>query len=276
MYFSDETVPLNILRGIAVCSPHGALSIGVLRITGECSEIRSELCVVPPYWQIIVIIAGEAIVFAIATYFIDRRDFLPLQEQEFQIQKDELSNLDDDVAAERTSVLTRSESAYSLRFANLRKLFPGKGGQPPLEAVKALNLGITRGELFGLLGANGAGKTTAILCVMRVLYPNAGSVHIEGHSVGTNFTEASKHLGVVTQHNTLWEKLSCTDHLRLFARVRGVPPSQLEAVVQSCIERLELGPYANRLAGQLSGGMKRKLVMTLHSINLMFSLQHSA
>ena len=53
--------------------------------------------------------------------------------------------------------------------------------------------------------------------VMRALYPNAGTVHIEGRSVLSNFKHASKHLGVVTQHNTLWDKLSCLDHLRLFA-----------------------------------------------------------
>lgn len=262
VYFSDVTVPLNMLRGIAVCSPQGALCMGVLAISGTCSGVSDSECVVPPYWQTMVIIAGETALFAWATYFIDRRDFLPLKERDYEMPEAEVAALDGDVAAERTAVLASSPSAYALRLANLRKLFPSKrASEPPLEAVKALSLGVARGELFGLLGANGAGKTTAISCVMRALYPNAGSIHVEGRSVGTDFAAASKHLGVVTQHNTLWDKLSSVDHLRLFARLRGVPPQRVEPLVQSCIKRMELGPYANRLAGQLSGGMKRKLVL---------------
>lgn len=121
-------------------------------------------------------------------------------------------------------------------------------------------MGLPRGELFGLLGANGAGKTTAIAMVMRALYPNAGGIEIEGHSVLTNFKMASKKLGVVTQHNTLWDKLSGLDHLRLFARLRGVEATKVEGLVRATVAQMELGPYAERLAGQLSGGMKRKLV----------------
>ena len=78
------------------------------------------------------------------------------------------------------------------------------------------------GQIFCLLGHNGAGKTTAISMVMRSLYPTAGTVHIEGKSVLSNFQAGAKHLGIVAQHNTLWDKLSCRDHLRLFARLRGV------------------------------------------------------
>ena len=150
---------------------------------------------------------------------------------------------------------------FALRLRGLRKLFPAKrDGGPPLQAVKSLSLGLPRGELFGLLGANGAGKTTAIAMVMRALFPNAGGIEIEGYSVLSNFKMASKKLGVVTQHNTLWDKLSGLDHLRLFARLRGVEASKVERLVRATVAQMELGPYAERLAGQLSGGMKRKLV----------------
>lgn len=150
---------------------------------------------------------------------------------------------------------------YALRLHGVRKLFPAKrDGGAPLQAVKSLSVGLPRGELFGLLGANGAGKTTAIAMVMRALYPNAGGIEIEGHSVLSNFKAASKKLGVVTQHNTLWDHLSGADHLRLFARLRGVPASAVGPLVAATVAQMELGPYAERLAGQLSGGMKRKLV----------------
>jgi len=98
---------------------------------------------------------------------------------------------------------------------------------------------------------------------MRVLYPNAGSILVEGHSVSTDFANAAKHLGCVTQHSTLYPSLSCIDHLRLFARIRGVPASQLEDLVQGTVAQMELGPYRDRLAKNLSGGMKRKLCVAV-------------
>jgi ABC-type multidrug transport system ATPase subunit len=107
------------------------------------------------------------------------------------------------------------------------------------------------------------GKTTAISMIMRAQYPNAGSIHIEGKSVLNDFKHAATHLGVVTQHNTLWDNLSCIEHLRLFARIRGVPAHKVQALVKDTIEKMELTPYARRLAGQLSGGMKRKLCVAI-------------
>jgi ABC-type multidrug transport system ATPase subunit len=98
---------------------------------------------------------------------------------------------------------------------------------------------------------------------MRSLYPNAGNIHIEGHSVLSQFNFAARHLGVVTQHNTLWDRLSCLDHLRLFARLRGVAPNDIEPLVHDTVEQMELGPYKHKLAMQLSGGMKRKLCVAV-------------
>jgi len=156
------------------------------------------------------------------------------------------------------------EHPYSLRIAGLRKLYAAKKvGQRPTAAVKNLNVRIPRGEVFGLLGANGAGKTTSISIVMRAAYPNCGEVHIEGHSVLKDFKRAARFLGVVTQHNTLWDRLSCEDHLRLFARLRGVPGKEIESLVQATCIELELGPYKHKLAMQLSGGMKRKLCVAV-------------
>jgi ABC-type multidrug transport system ATPase subunit len=79
----------------------------------------------------------------------------------------------------------------------------------------------------------------------------------------TEFTQGCKHLGVVTQHNTLWDKLTVCNHLRLFARLRGVSSKRLERLVQETISQMELGPYQHRLAERLSGGMKRKLCVAV-------------
>mmetsp|Transcript_17727 Transcript_17727/g.30297 ORF Transcript_17727/g.30297 Transcript_17727/m.30297 type:complete len:541 (-) Transcript_17727:215-1837(-) len=253
-----------MLRGIAVCSPQGALAIGIMASADACVNVTEENCVVPAYWEVMVIMFGEVVLFAFCTYLIDRRSFLPLKEQTWDLSDAEVTALDSDVAAERAAVLASGVSSYGLRLANLRKVFPAKGAsEKPVVADKSISLGLPRGELFGLLGPNGAGKTTAISMIMRVLYPNAGTIHIEGLSVASEFTKACTHLGVVTQHNTLWDKLSCRDHLKLFARLRGVPRQRVDAVVEETIEQMELGPYQYRLSEGLSGGMKRKLCVAV-------------
>ena len=68
---------------------------------------------------------------------------------------------------------------------------------------------------------------------------------------------------MVTQSNSLWDLQSVQDHLKLFARLRGVPEELMEAVVTGTIDQLELTPHRHKLAGRLSGGMKRKLCVAI-------------
>jgi len=278
--YGGSAIFTNMLRGVAVCSPQGALAMGLLQIGGVCSGISPHNCVIPTYWEVLLIMALECVGFLYLSYLIDKQNLVALEEQTYHLPPSVEAALDEDVVKERQDVFQsvaadtngsdaeagapKGKDAFSLRVSGLRKLFPAKrAGDQPLEAVKSLCLAVPRGECFGLLGANGAGKTTAISMVMRSLYPNAGSIEIEGKSVLTDFKHASKHLGVVTQHNTLWDKLTCRDHLRLFARLRGVPAAQVSALVSKTVKELELGPYAHRLAGTLSGGMKRKLCVAI-------------
>ncbi|KAH8082490.1 ATPase [Aureococcus anophagefferens] len=107
-----------------------------------------------------------------------------------------------------------------------------------------------------LLGANGAGKSTTLNMIIRHTVPLAGTRIMGPRS--TTSTRA-KHLGVVDQHNTLWDSLSAQDHLELFAMLRGCPRGAARARVDACLEDLELKPHAAKLSCDLSGGMKRKL-----------------
>ena len=177
--------------------------------------------------------------------------------------------LDPDVVDERAKVLAMAPNEiasgdFSLRVAGLRKLYPPKeAGAPPLAAVRNLSFRVARGELFGLLGANGAGKSSAISCVMRATYATAGDAHVAGHSVLDDFHSAATCLGVVAQQNTLWDRLSCRAHLKLFARLRGVPATVVDGLVEAVLVQMELTPYAERLSMNLSGGMKRKLCVAI-------------
>jgi ABC-type multidrug transport system ATPase subunit len=259
----------NSLRIMAVLCPQVTLTQGFLISGGVCDGIAQydgfyTTCILMPYWAYLLIMLFEGALYTFLAYVVDLQNVVPLPEQAFVMNDVTVQQLDDDVRQEREHVQITAPSEFALHISNLRKLFPAKKAKdPPLQAVKGLNLGIARGEIFGLLGANGAGKTTAISMVMRSLYPTAGNVHIEGKSVLSNFQAGAKHLGIVAQHNTLWDKLSCRDHLRLFARLRGVEIASSEALVSNVIRDMELGPYADRLAGQLSGGMKRKLCVAI-------------
>ena len=97
----------------------------------------------------------------------------------------------------------------------------------------------------------------------RHYIPSAGDGFISNHSILSNFQEGSTNLGVVTQNNSLWELLSVRDHLKLFARLRGVPEEMVYTVVDRTLDQLELTPHRFKLAGRLSGGMKRKLCVAI-------------
>lgn len=108
----------------------------------------------------------------------------------------------------------------------------------------------------------GAGKTTTLSMLTRHIIPTSGNAFIVNHSILNDFKLGSTHLGVVTQNNSLWDLLSVQDHLKLFARLRGVPEDIVYKVVESTIDQLELRPHRHKLAGRLSGGMKRKVMMS--------------
>ena len=230
---SNEAIIGAILWGVVICSPHAALGLGLAATSTNLSKNVSNY---PPFWAVCMIMGAESILYLLATYRVDRQSLVALTPGRGELKTQaQLDEMDDDVRQERAEVLAMDSAAiqggdYGLRFADLNKTFPPKTPTgEPLRAVDDLNLRLPQGQLFGLLGANGAGKTTAISCVMRSLFPTAGDIHVCGDSVLNNFNGAATHLGVVTQHNTLWDRLSCVGHLKLFARLRGVPDEYVRA-----------------------------------------------
>ena len=172
--------------------------------------------------------------------------------------------LTDELASDAVAPPAVAETAEAcdrdgLLVREVRKIFPPKRlGQRAIEAVQNVTFGVRSGEVFGLLGANGAGKTTTMAVVTRALEPTSGDAAIGGRSVLDDFGAASKRLGLVNQHNTLWDALSCRDHLRLFAGLRGSGAAGA-GVVDATLDRVELLAHGDKPAGRLSGGMKRKL-----------------
>ncbi|XP_027825964.2 phospholipid-transporting ATPase ABCA7 isoform X8 [Ovis aries] len=126
-------------------------------------------------------------------------------------------------------------------------------------AVDRLCLGIPPGECFGLLGVNGAGKTSTFRMVTGDMLPSGGEAILEGHSVAQELAAAHRRMGYCPQSDAIFELLTGREHLELYARLRGVPEAQVAQTASYGLARLGLPQYADQPAGTYSGGNKRKL-----------------
>ena len=123
------------------------------------------------------------------------------------------------------------------------------------EALKGIDLTVETGRITGLVGPDGAGKTTLIRILANLLPPTEGSVVVLGGEPGTNRFD----LGYMPQRFGLYEDLSVLENLALYARMRGLPESEWDEVFARLLEFTDLARFKPRLAGKLSGGMKQKL-----------------
>merc|ERR1711968_393288 len=130
-------------------------------------------------------------------------------------------------------------------------------------AVKGVSYVIPDNELFCLLGPNGAGKTTSIN-MMTGLHPQtSGQIKVDGMSVKTRMNDVRKVMGCCPQHDILWNELTAAEHVQLFARLKGVKCSDLPQEVISRLEAVDLADVKDKVAGAYSGGMLRRLSVTL-------------
>lgn len=126
-------------------------------------------------------------------------------------------------------------------------------------AVDDLNLSIFRGEIYGLVGPDGAGKTTTLRLLCGALSPDGGRIEINGYDVISQTEQARSQIGYLPQRFSLYEELTVLENLRFFAEVRGLKTQEWKP---RCIEILQfvgLAEYTDRWAGKLSGGMRQKL-----------------
>lgn len=127
-----------------------------------------------------------------------------------------------------------------------------------LEAVKDVSLTVRQGEIFGLVGPDGAGKTTTIRMIAGILDPSEGDVLLLG---STNPEQVKVHLGYVPQKFSLYGDLTVMENIQLMGALYGVPRSQVDALARQTLAFTNLLPFKDRLADHLSGGMKQKLAL---------------
>ena len=127
------------------------------------------------------------------------------------------------------------------------------------EALSGIEAEIRAGTLTGLVGPDGAGKTTLMRIMAALMVPSQGTAQVSGLDVVTQAKAIHNVAGYMPQRFGLYEDLSVRENLDLYARLRGVVGPQREATFQRLLSFTRLEPFTKRLAGQLSGGMKQKL-----------------
>lgn len=128
-----------------------------------------------------------------------------------------------------------------------------------LKAVDNVSLQIKSGEIYGLVGSDGAGKTTTLRLLVGALRPDEGEVTICGYDVLRKTEDARSQLGYLSQRFSLYEDLTVLENIRFFAEVRGLTSSEWLPRCMEILEFVGLDNFTDRRAGQLSGGMKQKL-----------------
>jgi ABC-2 type transport system ATP-binding protein len=140
-------------------------------------------------------------------------------------------------------------------------------------AVEGLDLQIRRGEVFGLLGPNGSGKTTTIRMLCGLLEPTSGSASVVGHDVVREREALRRSIGYMSQRFGLYEDLTVRENFDFYAGVYGLRGDALDARRTEVFDELELTPRARQLGSALSGGWKQRLGIacaTAHKPPLLF------
>lgn len=148
-----------------------------------------------------------------------------------------------------------ARSSYQIRLHNIEKNFKGLASP----AVAKLNTVITGGSVTGLVGPDGAGKTTLIRMLAGLLKPDHGSIDILGLNPITDGVQLRANLGYMPQKFGLYEDLTVQENLDLYADLRGLVGQERKQTYQQLLSFTDLTRFTQRLAGKLSGGMKQKL-----------------
>jgi ABC-2 type transport system ATP-binding protein len=130
-------------------------------------------------------------------------------------------------------------------------------------AVQHLNLEISTGEIYALMGPDGAGKTTVMRLLSGILYPDEGSIELAGISLAEHPDAARATIGYLAQSFSLYEDLSVLENIRFFAEVRGISGAEWRDRADEVLRFVDMEEFSGRIAGALSGGMKQKLALAV-------------
>lgn len=140
-------------------------------------------------------------------------------------------------------------------------------------AVDGLTLSVASGELFGLVGSDGAGKTTTMRMLTGILDPTEGTARVMGRHTVRESEELKEEIGYMSQRFGLYPDLTVMENLHFYADIYGLPRRGREEKIERLLAFSNLTPFGKRLAGNLSGGMKQKLGLAcalIHTPKVLF------
>ena len=140
-----------------------------------------------------------------------------------------------------------------INIQNVSKKFP----QNKITALQNISCQIPEGKITGIIGPDGAGKTTLIRCITGLLQPNEGTIHIKRPS--TNSSKAPINIGYMPQKFGLYEDLSVKENLQLYATLKNIPPQKQQELYSDLLKFTNLSKFENFMTKNLSGGMQQKL-----------------
>ena len=150
-----------------------------------------------------------------------------------------------------------SKSEYVIEVEHLVKAFGD------FHAVDDISFSVKRGEIFGFLGANGAGKTTAMHMLTGLNQPTSGTGRVAGFNIRTEHEQIKKHIGYMSQRFSLYEDLTVAENIRLFAGIYGMQKDEIARKTDELLKQLKFEDHKNDLVGSLPLGWKQKLAFSV-------------
>uniref|UniRef100_A0A8C5H913 P-type phospholipid transporter n=1 Tax=Gouania willdenowi TaxID=441366 RepID=A0A8C5H913_GOUWI len=253
----------DILKNVFLIFPHFCLGRGLIDMVknqamadalerfGE-NRFRSPLA-----WDMVgknlFAMAIEGVIFFCITVLIQYHFCFKVKSSTSHLKP--IGEEDEDVARERQRILSGGGQSDILELRQLTKIYKRK--QKP--AVDRLCVGIPPGECFGLLGVNGAGKTSTFKMLTGDSMVTSGEAYLAGKSVNTEIDEVHQNMGYCPQFDAINDLLTGREHLEFYAILRGIPEKEVCEVAEWGIRKLGLVKYVDKAAGSYSGGNMRKL-----------------
>jgi len=156
---------------------------------------------------------------------------------------------------------------YVIRATQLSRNFGN------IKAIQALDLQVEKGQIYGFLGPNGCGKTTAIRLLTGLLKPSSGKVEVLGLELPENAEKLRMHIGYMTQKFSLYDDLTVSENLKFIAKIYGVSRREQKKRIAELLSIYNLEQQKDQMAGSMSGGQRQRLGLsaaTLHKPELLF------